>query len=227
MKLHLFVITLAFALLVTACAKPADDITVVDTGARSEARTTYNNTSGTVINVYQEQPNTVVVDDTPDVVVQNDATVRVVRTVAWESGEQERNEEIAAQYIRSRGTYEFDGSNLRLTDTQKRATNPPLLVYTFMYESRFGGYGDRDGQVVTEAVTPHTVRVVIMNGDVVSAITDNTWNEMTQHTVSTSGTNRLPGDPCGGAQDYTCAGDLYCFRESDEAMASGYCVDQA
>jgi hypothetical protein len=48
-----------------------------------------------------------------------------------------------------------------------------------VWKSLHGGYGDRTDQIVTEAITPHVI-VVIVEGQVISAIMDDRWDELNQ-----------------------------------------------
>ena len=50
-----------------------------------------------------------------------------------------------------------------------------------------GGYGDRTGQPVTQALTPHKAVVTILDGEVISAIIDGKWDELKQEPVADEG----------------------------------------
>jgi hypothetical protein len=218
--------------LLTACSTQVtdDDGTdqVVDRDARDSdvnVNVYDNDNRGPVVvnnttTVYRDNYYPVVVDDDDDTTViirDSDDT-----TVVWQSGEQERNEDIARDFIESTATYRSDGSDLELVDAQKLSTNPPLLVYDFTYTSEGEGYGDRDGTVGEQ--TEHRVRVIIMNGEIVSAINDGIWNELTRSPVRQGGVH-AEGEFCD--DDATCEGDLYCFRMSDGDDAQGICIEEA
>lgn len=224
MKLNLFLMLGAVAVLLTACStQVADDDGQLE--AREGSDTTVNVYDGDrVVNnttVYEDRYIPVVVDDDDDTIIIRDGDDDTI-IVDWESGEEERNEDIARDFIESTATYSSDGSGLELTGSQKLATNPPLLVYEFTYTSAGEGYGDRDGAVGGE--TQHRVRVMIMNGEIVSAINDGIWNELTRAPVRQSG-ERADGEYCGNGA--TCESGLYCFRMSDGADAQGICIEQA
>jgi hypothetical protein len=228
MRTSLLMIGLLAAIILAACT-PAN--TVVDTGSNADDDNVVvddrrdaqaDRDQQTTVNVYDDE-DPVYVDDNPDtVVVERTQPQRTVVITTWESGEQEKNEDIARDFIESTATYEMDGSDLTLADSTKLGTNPPLLVYDFTYTSENSGYGDRSTRDGEE--TQHRTRVVIMNGDIISAITDGLWNELTHRPVSAGSDDRLQGDMCGGADDAGCVSDLYCFRTSDASDASGYCV---
>jgi hypothetical protein len=91
--------------------------------------------------------------------------------------------EIVEQWIISMPTYRFDGSNLTLQEHVREDTLPSthLLIYTFT--SSHEGYGDRSDEVLTEALTNHTIRVTFSKREVRKAIIDGSWDEIDQETV--------------------------------------------
>ena len=93
----------------------------------------------------------------------------------------EESEETDRGFVRHSATFAFDGidESLRLTETA-------LLVlmsrysFTFEFDSRHAGYGDRTGQDPAEAVTRHRVVVMVDGGEVESAIMDGEWDMVAQ-----------------------------------------------
>ena len=86
---------------------------------------------------------------------------------------------IAENFITSEATYKFDG----MKDTLKLEimdTYPDGYVVAGSFTSAHGGYGDRTGQFVTEALTPHTCIIIISNGRVESAIMDGSYDMISQ-----------------------------------------------
>lgn len=90
--------------------------------------------------------------------------------------------DLAEQWIREESpTYTYDGFDLALKETR----TPDLVdcedcyEFDFSFKSRHGGYGDREDQMVTQAITPHLMTVRVEHGEVVMALTDNEFNEMT------------------------------------------------
>lgn len=79
-------------------------------------------------------------------------------------------------------TYNFDGSDLTLTNSQELGGGS--YQHTFTFNSSQAGYGDRTGEVLAQVITPHTTVVRIENGRVVSAITDGVYDEMTEQMLS-------------------------------------------
>jgi hypothetical protein len=46
------------------------------------------------------------------------------------------------------------------------------------FDSAHGGYGNREGQMLTQVITPHKMGIVVSEGKVISAVTDETWDEL-------------------------------------------------
>lgn len=95
-------------------------------------------------------------------------------------------EEVALAYIRDGPTFSFDGitSTLKVMGIDTNKSNSPQYVVTINFVCLHGGYGDRTGKMVTQALTPHTAVVTVVEGKVVSAILDDNWNEAAQRPVT-------------------------------------------
>jgi hypothetical protein len=53
-------------------------------------------------------------------------------------------------------------------------------VLTYNFTSSHAGYGNRTDKVTAEVITHHTIQVMIIDGNVVSAVIDEKWDEMGQ-----------------------------------------------
>ena len=80
-------------------------------------------------------------------------------------------------------TYIYDGSDLQLVSYQELI---PGQKYELVYEftSRAGGYGDRSDEMSIQVITPHEIVVMIDSGQVVSAITDGVYDEITSKYIN-------------------------------------------
>jgi hypothetical protein len=58
--------------------------------------------------------------------------------------------------------------------------NEAGYLYTLTFESRHGGYGDRTDQIVTQAFMSHRMEIVVQGGEVISAVTDNIFDEINE-----------------------------------------------
>ena len=85
-------------------------------------------------------------------------------------------------------TYSYDGENLELTEEEE--TEAGVFEFTFEFQSRAGGYGDREGQMVTQVITPHTTVVTVEYDEendeynVTSAITDEKYDELNEEMLN-------------------------------------------
>jgi len=97
----------------------------------------------------------------------------------------ETSRQTAEDFVKNGPTFAFDGivSTLVLTNTE--TINSSTWRFTYEFDCSHGGYGDRTGQAVTEAVTHHVEVVTVENGSVISAEIDGAWNEITQEAIVT------------------------------------------
>ncbi|MFC1937522.1 hypothetical protein ACFLWY_03060 [Chloroflexota bacterium] len=93
----------------------------------------------------------------------------------------EESQQIAEDLVRHSPTFAYDGmeETLRLADTQT-ARCPSCWVFTFEFDSRHTGYGDRSGQAVGQAITRHRAVITVEQGAVTSAVMDGRWDMVVQ-----------------------------------------------
>ena len=93
----------------------------------------------------------------------------------------EESRQIAEDFVRHSPTFAYDGmeETLRLTDT-KTARCPSCWAFTFEFDSRHTGYGDRSGQAVGQAITRHRIVITVEQGVVTSAVMDDRWDMIDQ-----------------------------------------------
>jgi len=89
---------------------------------------------------------------------------------------------IAQQFIKSSPTFAFDGmeETLSLELVAIRESFPEQYVIEADFDSLHGGYGDRTDEMVIQVITSHTMNLVVINGEVTSAILDGKWDELNQ-----------------------------------------------
>ncbi len=51
------------------------------------------------------------------------------------------------------------------------------------FDSRHAGYGDRTGQMLAQVITRHRAEIRVVSDNVVSAILDGQWDEITQKMI--------------------------------------------
>jgi hypothetical protein len=90
---------------------------------------------------------------------------------------QAESQRIAREFLRSSPTFAFDG----IEDTLRLSyiiTAPCLYcwVFTFEFESRHAGYGDRTGRILAQVITPHATVIAVEQGEIKSAVMDHEWD---------------------------------------------------
>jgi hypothetical protein len=93
-------------------------------------------------------------------------------------------EEIALNWLINAPTYKFDGiaGSTTVTDSFLAMTfaAPSFWGVTIEFDCLHGGYGDREGQMLTQVITHHIVTIHVTEGKVTLAQIDNKWDELTQ-----------------------------------------------
>ena len=90
----------------------------------------------------------------------------------------------AEEFVRECPTFVYDGieDTLALSET----LYPDMensWTFVFEFESRHAGYGDRDGQMLAQVITPHEATVTIENGKVKTALLDGQWDMTAQQLI--------------------------------------------
>ena len=96
---------------------------------------------------------------------------------------------VALNYLKGMPTYAFDG----MADTIEVVKVEPLRMpntweVTIVFTSRHGGYGDRTGQMLAQVLTPHVSRIVVSEGRIIRAVTDDAFDEMEERMLPTGDT---------------------------------------
>jgi len=92
---------------------------------------------------------------------------------------------IAKDFIVQAPTFKYDGisDTLNVTDVKMLESFPVQYIVTITFDSSHAGYGDREGQVLAQVITPHTAVVTVVNDNVISAILDDQWDELNQEPI--------------------------------------------
>jgi len=88
---------------------------------------------------------------------------------------------IATDYLKGSPTFSFDGieDTIELVDVDT-IRMPNTWSVTLKFDSRHAGYGNRTGEMVAQVITEHTMVIMVSNGEIISAITDDIFNEITE-----------------------------------------------
>jgi len=102
---------------------------------------------------------------------------------------EEESRVIARQFVKNSPTFVFDGmeNTLKSVDTLTLRC-PYCWQFTFEFQSAHTGYGDRTGQVLAEAITPHRAEVTVIQREVVHAELDQRWDMVNQEMIGEQAT---------------------------------------
>lgn len=92
-------------------------------------------------------------------------------------------------YVVASPTFAYDGdvSTLIVEYVGSTKSIPPQHMFRASFDSSHGGFGNREGQMLTQVITPHTMEVSVVDGTVISAVTDDVWDEMNHQYVLKTG----------------------------------------
>ncbi|HBU27824.1 TPA: hypothetical protein DEB00_01775 [Candidatus Uhrbacteria bacterium] len=76
----------------------------------------------------------------------------------------------------SSSTYLYDGSGLKLKEAVPGNCASCWDIY-LDFESSAAGFGDRSDQILAQVITPHTIRLRYLQGELIEAITDEVYDE--------------------------------------------------
>lgn len=125
---------------------------------------------------------------------------------------------VAQQFIPTSPTFAFDGDINTITTEYIGATKslPPQHMIRATFESSHGGFGNREGQMLTQVITPHEMSILVSEGAVISAVTDDTWDELNHQYVLKGPTEEIP-NPKQAANPAS----TYCFENSGTIQIRG------
>lgn len=134
--------------------------------------------------------------------------------------EKERNEAlgVAQRYVVTSPTFAFDG-DINTLDTLSIDTLesfPVQYKIRMSFDSSHAGFGDREGQMLAQVITPHTIEIIVSEGEVISAVTDGTWDEQ-NHQYVLKPNPKLPSSDIGSS---TLAGVVMDYESLVAALKS-------
>jgi hypothetical protein len=103
---------------------------------------------------------------------------------------------IATQFLKNSPTFQFDGIEDTIELVEVYTIRMPYTwSIALKFTSRNAGYGDRSGEMVATVLTEHTMVIVVSVGEVISAVTDGAYDELT------STMQNMPKSPLKEAED--------------------------
>jgi hypothetical protein len=102
-------------------------------------------------------------------------------------------QKIAEDFVKAEATYVFDGIPETLELTNASAGTTPW-TFTYEFDSRHAGYGDRTGQMLNQVITHHKAVITGENGQITMALMDGVYAMVTQNFLKDVETRPAPID---------------------------------
>ena len=101
---------------------------------------------------------------------------------------QDESQEIAEDYLRNTSTFKYDGieDSVKLIAIHTMRC-PYCWEFTFEFQTRHAGHGDRTGEILAQVITTHTARIVVQEGKVVSAVCCDNWDMLRREIIDEQG----------------------------------------
>jgi len=126
----------------------------------------------------------------------------VSELVPFQQVTQKKSLQIAEEFVKTSRTFTFDGMEESLVLTNTAAFSSKTIspendhasyqklgwVFTFEFDSRHAGYGDRAGQVLAQVITHHVAEIMVEELVVTSAVMDTRWNMIEQAEITATHT---------------------------------------
>ena len=110
--------------------------------------------------------------------------------------DQEKNDAlgVAQRFIVTSPTFAFDGdvNTLDTVYVGPAESFPPQHMIKIAFDSAYGGFGNREGQMLTQVITHHKMDIIVSEGIVISAVTDDVWDELNNQYVLKNPQPKLP-----------------------------------
>jgi hypothetical protein len=92
---------------------------------------------------------------------------------------------VAQKYIVGSPTFAFDGmlDTLDVEDISVMESYPVQYRIRIAFDSTNAGFGDRTGQMLAQVITHHKMDIIVSEGNVISAVTDGSWDELNHQYV--------------------------------------------
>lgn len=99
--------------------------------------------------------------------------------------ERENSTDVARQFTISSPTFSFDGmeESLQLKYTGMNKSIPPQFLIDVNFSCTHSGYGDRTGKILLQVITPHIMKITVIESKVTSAVIDEKWDEIKQQSL--------------------------------------------
>ena len=88
-------------------------------------------------------------------------------------------------YLKNSQTFKYDGilESINVTGAYRARTPIPTWLVVIEFDCLHSGYGDRDGQMLLQVISPHQIGVIVEEGKVTQATIDGKWDVITQEEI--------------------------------------------
>ncbi len=98
----------------------------------------------------------------------------------------DKSQAIARDFVLNEATFKYDGLAGTLAVRPAAVSGAPdMWEFSFEFQSRHSGYGDRAGKILLQVITRHSVRIVVDKEQVISAVMDGRWDMIDHKMLST------------------------------------------
>ncbi len=101
---------------------------------------------------------------------------------------------VAQRYIVTSPTFAFDGmpNTIDVENISVMESDPIQYKIRIAFDSANAGFGDRTGQMLAQVITHHKMDIIVSEGNVISAVTDDSWDELNHQYVLKNPQQKLP-----------------------------------
>ena len=109
-------------------------------------------------------------------------TSAIIYTLAKQNQNDLDVEEIAIEFLVNGPTFSFDGikESIQIIETYSMESYPIQNVVVIAFSTSHAGWGNREGTFVAQVITPHVIKITLVEGKIVAAIIDEKWDEVNQ-----------------------------------------------
>ena len=88
----------------------------------------------------------------------------------------------AIDFLVNSPTFSFDGiiESITVMEIYSIENDPTQYVVVLVFNTSHAGWGDREGTFVAQIITPHVIKITIVEDEVIEAIIDDVWDEINQ-----------------------------------------------
>jgi hypothetical protein len=111
-------------------------------------------------------------------------TILVASAILYSNAYQNHNEiaDIAIEFLVNGPTFSYDGvlESIQIIDQYTLESYPEQHIVIIAFNTTHAGWGNREGTFCAQVITPHIIKITIVERQVISAVIDEKWDEISQ-----------------------------------------------